>query len=66
MNKTIENMIRTELKKLMVHCTEEQQLLFKRMYSYDNLELPIEDVIDTMDVDKLDWAFTQIENTLGR
>ena len=64
MNKTIENMIRTKLKELVVQCTEEQQLLFKRMYSHDDLELPIEQVVDNMYDVQLDTAFSQVERTL--
>jgi hypothetical protein len=66
MNKTIENIIRTKLKELIVQCTEGQQLLFKRMYSHDNLELPIEEVVDNMYDVQLDWAFSQVENTLKK
>jgi len=66
MNKTLEEFTRKELKKLLLQCTEPQQHIFKRMYSHKNLELPIEEVVDNMESDKLDWALTQVENTITK
>lgn len=57
--RTVKNMMKTEIAK----CTEGEQMLFKRMYSHKNLELPIDQVIDNMEGDKLDHAFDQIEKT---
>jgi len=34
------------------------------MYSHDNQDLSIEDVVDNMKEDKLDWAMRQVERTL--
>ena len=31
-----------------------------------NLDLPINDVVDNMDSDKMDWAITQCERTLNK
>jgi len=47
-------------------CTEPQQMLFKRMYSHKNLELPIDTIIDNMPDDKIDWAIQQCERTVEK
>jgi hypothetical protein len=36
------------------------------MYSNDNLEMDINDVVDKMDEEKLDWAMQQVERTLNK
>ena len=52
------------LKVLLVQCTEGEQLIFKRMYSHKNLDVTIDEVVDNMDEDKMDWAITQCEHTV--
>lgn len=64
-NKTIIDFTRNQIKQSIQSCTEGQQMLFKRMYA-KNIEMDINDVIDEMDVTKLEWALTQIENTLKK
>lgn len=54
------------LKGLLSQCTEGQQMMFKRMYSPKNLELPINEAVDNMNPDKIDWAISQCENTLKK
>ena len=66
MNKTISKMCRITLQEMLRLCTEEQQLFFKRMYSPSNLELPINEVVDQMEDEKLDWAISQCESTLRK
>ena len=63
MNETFANAGREILKGLLAQCTEKQQMMFKRMYSHKNLELPINDAVDQMDENKIDWAITQCEGT---
>lgn len=65
MNKTLEIVARGFIKDYLNRCTESQILMFKRMYSPDNLDLPINDVVDRMDSSKLNHAMTQCENTLN-
>jgi len=59
-----------QAKKLLIEgllqCTEAQQHRFKRMYSHKNLNLSIEEAVDKMDPNKIDWAYTQIEKTLEK
>lgn len=52
------------LKDLLSQCTEDQQMLFKRMYSHDNLERDINDAVDQMPDDKVNWAISQCEKTV--
>jgi hypothetical protein len=63
MNSTIENFTRQSIKDALKKCTEPQQLVFKKMYSHKDLDLPIDKVVDKMPVGKLDWALTQVEQT---
>ena len=65
-NKTLITSGRNILKNLLSQCTEGQQRIFKRMYSHKNLELSINDVVDQMDPDKMDWAISQCEATLRK
>jgi hypothetical protein len=65
-NPTLISAARIILKDLLSKCTEDQQMLFKRMYSHQNLELPINDAVDQMDPDKMDWAITQCEQTVNK
>jgi hypothetical protein len=52
--------IRINIKQLK----DEHILIFKKMYSSHNLAANIDDVIDNMAIDKLNWAIHQITNSL--
>ena len=65
-NETLKFAAKNILKNLLSQCTEGQQMLFKRMYSHNNLDLSINDVVDNMDPDKMDWAISQCERTLNK
>lgn len=65
MNQTLQNFAREELKAGLSLCTEAQQLLFKRMYSHKELGKSIDEVVDLIPEDKLDWAMQQVERTLA-
>ena len=64
MNKTLRDFANSELKKNLGQCTDEQQLLFKRMYSHNNLEKNINDVVDNLPDERISWAMEQVERTL--
>lgn len=66
MNKTLAAFARERLKLGLVQCTDAQQHLFKRMYCPRSLERPIDEVVDAMTDDKLDWAMQQVERTLEK
>lgn len=65
-NETLKNAAKEILKGLLAECTEGQQLMFKRMYCHKNLELPINEAVDQMADDKIDWAITQTERTVEK
>lgn len=64
MNKELESFARKSLRAGLLKCTEEEKGLFKRMYSHRNLEKDIDEIVNCMDVEKLDYAMTQVSNTI--
>jgi len=66
MNESLQQYARETIKTGLAKCTEAEQMLFKRMYSHKNLELPIDQVVDTMPAERLDIAMQQVENTLRK
>jgi len=66
MNKQLEAYARKTLKEDLAKCTEDQQIIFKRLYFPENLKTPINDVVDRMPIDRLSWAMEQVERTLGK
>ena len=66
MNNQLQEFARTELKNGLAKLPEKNQLLFKRMYSHENLDLDINTVVDSMPEDKLDWAMQQVQRTLDK
>lgn len=66
MNEELQQYARKCLKEKIITLSEAHQLLFKQMYSHNNLDLSIEEVIDNMNESKLDWAMKQVENTLKK
>jgi hypothetical protein len=63
---TQEAYLRRQLKQGIARCTEDEIMIFKRMYSHKDLEASICDVIDRMEATKLPWALKQVENTLAK
>lgn len=66
MNSQLEKFARDTLKSGLAKLPPAHQMLFKRMYSHKNLDLPIDDVVDKMPVDKLDWAMQQVKRGLDK
>lgn len=64
-NKTIISVAKKMLKELLSECTEGQQQLFKKMYC-QNLQMSINEAVDQMSDDKIDWAMTQVERTVEK
>lgn len=64
MNNQLQNFARNNLKEGLAKLPESNQMLFKRMYSHDDLTRDINEVVDLIPEDKLDWAMQQVENTL--
>lgn len=52
---------------LLKRCSEGEQTMFKRMYGKPgDLSLPIDEVIEKINPDRIDWAITQVENTIAK
>ena len=66
MNKIIRKEANSILKSMLEKCTEQQIHIFKRMYSPKDLELNINEVVENMPDDKIDWAMTQVQNTIEK
>lgn len=66
MNKKLEKFARDDLKTGLAKLTEEQQLVFKRMYSQKNLDAAINDIVGSMPEDKFDWAMEQVDRTIAK
>lgn len=73
MNATLEKFARQLLKDLVRQCTEPQQHLFKLLYGriggrsvVEAEALSINEVIDLMEAERLDWAITQGERTIEK
>ena len=64
MNNTLDKYARDELKAGLKKVSENMQLLFKRMYSHQNLNIDIDTVVDNMPAKKLDWAMQQVERSI--
>ena len=62
MNNTLQQYARNQLKEGLSKLSESHITLFKRMYG--KLDQDINDVVDNMPEDKLDWAMQQVERTL--
>lgn len=66
MNNTVSNFTRQQIKEGLKQLPDSWQTIFKRMYSHDNLDCDIETVVDNMPDGKLDWALSQVENSLKK
>jgi hypothetical protein len=66
MNIELQNYARRILKEGLSRLPESHNLMFKRMYSHKNLELPIDLIVDQMSEDKLDWAMQQVQRSLDK
>lgn len=76
MNTQLQEFARKTLKEGLAQCSPEQQMIFKRMYvqrkRWDGAEAEIalakaaeiNDVVDKMPEERLDWAMQQVESTL--
>ena len=56
--------VRTEIKSGLKMLTPQHQAFFKRMYSHDDLDKPIDIVVDDMPEDYLDRALAQVKRTI--
>lgn len=69
MNKQLEDYARQKIKEGLSKLSEGHQLIFRRMYSQKTRmcpEISINEVVDNMRKEKLDWALTQVQNSLNK
>lgn len=66
MNSQIEQFARQSLKDGLAKLEEPNRVIFKRMYANRNLGLPINEVVDNMPQEKLDWAMQQVQRSLDQ
>lgn len=66
MNNKLKSFAREELKKGLSQLPDGWHRRFKQMYSPKNLDMDINDVVDKMPEEKLDWAMQQVENSLEK
>lgn len=66
MNEELQTFARNQLKEDLALLPEANQRIFKRMYSHENLEADINDVVDAMPEEKLDWAMQQVQRTIDK
>jgi len=66
MNTELSQYARKLIKERLETLPESNQMMFKRMYSHEDLDKPIPDVVDAMPDDKLEHAMFQIDNARKR
>ena len=66
MNSQLQSYARQNLKDGLAQLPNSNRLLFKRMYANGDFSLQINEVVDLMDEDKLDWAMQQVERSLAK
>lgn len=66
MYKELQLIARKTLKLTLAECSPAQQMIFKRMYSPNNLDCSINIIIDTMPSERLGWALEQVANTIRK
>ncbi len=64
MNAKTQDLLKTEMKKQLKQCTAKQQAFFVRCFSFDNLTLPIDEVIDKLEASKLEPALALVYRTI--
>lgn len=58
--------IRAEIIEMLNQCSDNQQSMFKRMYSHKDLTKSIENIVEEIPNDKLSWCHTQLTNTVAK
>lgn len=66
MNNQVLEFCRKQIKEGLSKLPEEWQIKFKRMYAHGHLDKDINKVVDDMPEGKLDWALSQVDNSLKK
>lgn len=65
-NETLIKISKEILKNLLSLCNESERKIFNKMHSPENIDASIDDIINNIESNKIDWAITQCENTLKK
>jgi hypothetical protein len=66
MNIELEEYARAYLKNNLTKCTDRQFIIFKKMHAEKHPERSIEETVDKLPSDRLDWAMQQVARTLNK
>ncbi len=66
MNEQLQELARMTLKNELARCSNDEQLIFKKMYAHKNLEVDIDTAVDEMSETKLETAMDQVRRTLAK
>jgi hypothetical protein len=66
MNDALQKFARDTLKAELALLNHRHHTTFKLMYSHRNLDKPINDVVDDLPEEQLDWAMQQVHATLKK
>jgi hypothetical protein len=66
MNDELQVFARDRIKEGLSKLPKSNVKLFKQMYSPDDLTVNINDVVDNMPTDRLDWAMQQVQRSLDK
>jgi hypothetical protein len=64
MNEQLQTFARDTIKEGLALLSDSHRLMFKKMYSHEDLDADINHVVDTMPEDKLDWAMQQVMRSI--
>lgn len=60
MNEELQTFARNTIKEGLALLPESHRLVFKKMYSHEDLDADINHVVNTMPENELDWAMQQV------
>lgn len=63
MNSKLQKFARDSILEGLLKLPNKNQIVFKMMYSREGLDVSMEDVVENMKEEDLDWAMQQVENT---
>lgn len=66
MNEALQDFARKELINGLKQCTAGQVHLFRQMYAFKNPDRSIEQMVEFMPEEKLDWAMKQVARTIKK
>lgn len=59
-------MVKQQIKNRLAILDKRHHIVFKRMYSSTDIEKDINEVVDNIPIEKLDWANFQVSQTIRK